>query len=89
MKKKPQNKLRSQAGQITVEYILLAVALFSLFHIAATTLKDSDKLKNFQETPRNIFKNLVENGNFEPKEKKSQKKHPNHRESHRMNKGYG
>ena len=73
------NKNKS-SGQVTVEYILLAVTLLVLFQVAANTLRDNQALKNFQETPQKIFKNMVENGNWEPNETESRAKHPNHYE---------
>ena len=66
------------SGQVTVEYILLSVTLLVLFQISTNILQESDSLKNFQETPQKIFKNMVENGNFEPNEDESRKQHPNH-----------
>ena len=68
------------SGQVTVEYILLAVTLLVLFQVTANTLKDNQALKNFQETPQNIFRNMVENGNWERDENESRKNHPNHYE---------
>ena len=59
------NKIQSPAGQITVEYILLAVALITLFQVATKALRENDYLKNFQDTPHNVFRNIVENGNWE------------------------
>ena len=73
------NKNKS-SGQVTVEYILLAVTLLVLFQVAANTLKDNEALKNFQETPQNIFKSMVENGNWDINESESRKNHPNHYE---------
>ena len=74
-----RNKLKN-SGQVTVEYILLAVALLVLFQVATKTLKDNETLKHFQETPQKIFQNMVENGNWKPDGIDSRKHHPNHYE---------
>ena len=98
MKQKLSFKLRSilfkkqdlkESGQVTVEYLLLAVVLLVLFQVSTNTFKNNDSLKNFQETPRNIFKNMVENGNWEPTPDKSRKLHPNHYESQYTANGEG
>ena len=77
MKIKFTNKIKKNAGQITVEYILLAVALTTLFHIAAKILRDNGYLKNFQELPNKVFVNLIENGNWKIDEIDSRNIHPN------------
>ena len=81
--------IKNKKGQVTAEYILLAVALIALFQIATVTLKDNDSLKNFQETPGKIFKNLVENGNWIPNERQSRARHPTHHERHYTPNGKG
>jgi len=78
---------RQKAGQVTVEYILLAVTLLVLFQVTANTLKYNQVLKNFQQTPQNVFRNMVENGNWEPNEATSRSKHPNHYEFQYADKG--
>ena len=75
-----QQLIKNKKGQVTVEYLLLAVALIALFQIAVTTLKDNQTLENFQKTPGQIFRNLVENGNWDPKTDTSRAFHPNHYE---------
>ena len=81
--------LKNKKGQVTVEYILLAVALIALFQVATVTLRDNESLKNFQEIPGQIFKNLVENGNWEIEEELSRRNHPNHHERHYTPNGKG
>lgn len=81
LEKLPPNKSKKnqyKKGQVTVEYILLAVVLIALFQIAAASLRDNQNLKNFQELPGQIFRNLVENGNWEPDTRTSRTQHPNH-----------
>ena len=75
------------SGQVTVEYILLAVTLLVLFQVVSKVFKENDSLKHFQETPQNIFKNMVENGNWIIDGDESRVKHPNHREFHFSSKG--
>ena len=70
-----------QKGQVTVEYILLAVVLIALFQLTTQTLKTNGYLKEFQETPQKVFRNMVENGNWKLEEAQSRKYHPNHYES--------
>ena len=69
--------LINKKAQVTVEYILLAVVLITLFQLASISLKDNQSLKNFQELPGSIFKHLVENGYGHPDEATSRKNHPN------------
>ena len=82
-------KFQNKRGQVTVEYILLAVVLISLFQIATVTLRDNDYLKGFQETPNKIFMNLVENGNWETDVVKSRSLHPGHHDHHYTSDGKG
>lgn len=77
-----QAKINKQSGQITVEYILLAVVFIVLFQVASNTLKNNDYLKNFQDTPRKIFVNMVQNGNWEPILQDGCNLHPNHYNMH-------
>lgn len=75
------DRMTEDAGQVTVEYILLAVTLLVLFQVAAKTLKDNQTFENFQETPQNIFQNMIENGTLlEANKDKSRAEHPNHYE---------
>ena len=74
--------IKSHRGQVTVEYILLAVALIALFHIVAGAFKNNDYLKNFQKFPGQIFQNLVENGNWEIDTDRSRENHPTQHERH-------
>ncbi|MBC6414916.1 MAG: hypothetical protein GDA46_00770 [Bdellovibrionales bacterium] len=82
-------KQHKNKGQVTVEYILLAVSLLILFQIATNTLKNNRYLKAFQETPQNIFQSLVENGNWDINKDSSRKKHPNHYEAQYTTDGTG
>ena len=68
-----KSSLKNNKGQVTVEYILLAVVLVTLFQLATMTLKNNKSLKNFQELPNQIFRDLVTNGTIE-----GSKNHPNH-----------
>ena len=79
----------SNKGQVTVEYILLAIAMLVLVQAATNTLKDNEALKSFQETPQNIFKNMVENGNWELDGAESRRLHPNHYEAQYTPNGKG
>ena len=79
--------IRRNRGQVTVEYILLAVVLIVLFQLAANTLRDNGYLKNFQDAPNKIFVNLIENGNGAGWAKsvsapESRNYHPNHHKLH-------
>ena len=87
MAKRLQNKTKKNSGQITMEYILLAVALLTLFKLVANIMKNNGHLKSFQDRPIAIFRGLVEDGNW--KEKESKKYHPNHLKSHYSSKGSG
>ncbi len=80
-----QNKRAS--GQITVEYILLAVVLIVIFQVATKTLRDSNYLEHFQKAPNQIFVNLIENGNWEPNTFQSKKHHPNYLNRHYSSEG--
>lgn len=80
--RKNKNKKKSQLGQVTVEYILLAVVLITLFQLASKTLKDNDYLANFTDTPYAIFVHLAEHGNWEPDKNESRNLHPNNHELH-------
>ena len=81
-KRGAKNKIQKNSGQVTVEYLLLAVFLLFLFQLATKTLKDNDYLKNFQATPNKILVNLIENGNWEPDTDKSRELHPNQYDLH-------
>ena len=81
--------LKNKKAQVTVEYILLAVALIVLFQVSAITLRDNESLKNFQKMPGQIFRNLVENGNWKLNETQSRQNHPNHYERHYTPHGEG
>ena len=81
--------LKNKKGQVTVEYILLAVALVTLFQISVITLRNNQSLKNFQELPGQIFRNLVENGNWLIDMPNSRLNHPNHHERHYTPEGKG
>lgn len=78
-----------QKGQITVEYLLLAVVLIAFFGLVTKGLRDSDHLKGFQDKPRALFQNMVENGNRYPDTNKaaSQERHPNQYHMHYTSKG--
>ena len=71
---------KNNSGQVTVEYILLAVTLLVLFQVASTTLRNNEALKEFQEIPQNVFQNMIANGNWELNAETSRSKHPNHYE---------
>lgn len=86
---KRQKKIKRDSGQITVEYILLAVALITLFQVASNTLRDNDHLKKFQDIPSQIFKNMVENGNWIVDEMDSRRLHPNQLDLHYTPDGEG
>ena len=75
-------KIQEQRGQITVEYILLAVVLVSLFTLMTKTLKDGDYLNEFHDGPTKLLKSMVQNGNFELDEDKSFELHPNQHDMH-------
>ena len=77
------------SGQVTVEYILLAVTLLVLFQVASNTFTENDFLKNFQETPQKIFTNMVENGNWIVDTTESRANHPNHWAFHYSSEGEG
>ena len=62
---KMKKPIKGKKGQVTVEYILLAVVLITLFQLTSNTFKDNGYLNEFQDTPHDIFRNLVENGNGE------------------------
>ncbi|MCY4321207.1 MAG: hypothetical protein OXC37_02210 [Bdellovibrionaceae bacterium] len=81
--------LKNKKGQVTVEYILLAVALIAIFQIATVSFRNNENLKNFQEIPGQIFRNLVENGNWIVNENVSRNLHPNHHERHYTPNGSG
>ena len=70
-----------QKGQVTVEYILLAVIVIVAFQATTQALERWELLKEFQETPGKVFKSMVENGNLIPNEEKSRQQHPNHHAS--------
>lgn len=89
MKRKAQSKINNSSGQITVEYILLGVVLILMFQLSTRAFRDSEALKNFHETPNNIFVNLIENGNWEPDEDESRARHPNQYYTHRTPDGKG
>ena len=89
MKAEFQKKRRRDLGQVTVEYILLSVALITLFQIATNTLRDSDLLRNFQDVPNKILLNLMENGNWKVNQKDSKSFHPNHHRLHYSPDGEG
>ena len=78
-------------GQITVEYLLLAVVLTVLFKVATDTLKNNGYLDEFRNTPADRFRNMAQNGNWKKKNEERQSKdlHPNQFNSHRQSKGKG
>lgn len=71
-------------GQVTVEYILLTVALIFMFQFMAGILKNNQALSKFQSIQYNIFKNMVENGNWIINPKQSFAKHPNQHDKHHV-----
>ena len=75
-------KNRKNSGQVTAEYLLLAVVLLFLFGLVTKTLRNNDHLKSFQEKPNKLFKSMVENGNWEADKGLSQKHHPNQHNLH-------
>ena len=74
-------------GQVTAEYLLLAVVFIAFFGLITNTLKNNDYLKDFQDAPNAMFENMIENGNWEVNEAKSQKQHPNQHNLHFTSKG--
>ena len=82
-----KGKTKKNSGQVTAEYLLLAVVLIILFSLTANTLRDNDYLKGFQDKPKALFTNMVENGNWEPSKEESQKNHPNQHHLHYTTKG--
>lgn len=81
-----KKRIYKNRGQVTVEYILLAVALIVLFHVSTSALKDNRYLENFQKIPNQILVNMAENGNWiiteGGDEDKSRNEHPNHFKFH-------
>ena len=86
---KMKKPIKNKKGQVTVEYILLAVVLITLFQLTSNTFKDNGYLNEFQDTPHDKFRNLVENGNGEVNLDKSRSEHPNHHEAHYVPPGNG
>ena len=80
--KKQKGQIRvKQRGQVTVEYILLAVVMIAAFQAGTKALQKWKLLEDFQKLPGKVFQNMVENGNLIQDPEESRRKHPNHWES--------
>ena len=74
--------INKNSGQVTAEYLLLAVVLIVFFQLITKTLRENDSLKGFQDVPISILVNVIENGNMIVDSKQSQNLHPNHHDQH-------
>ena len=81
------------AGQVTVEYLLLAVALFSLFHLMAKFTRGemgvTSPLVKFQSMPSQGLASAIESGVWDKNPREARNQHPNHQNSHFSSKGKG
>jgi len=80
--KKKLNQIKQPAGQITAEYILLAVVFIVMFQLVSNTLADNEYLNQFQDIPNQVFTNMVENGNWQVDQTDSRNLHPNQHNLH-------
>ena len=78
-------------GQVTVEYLLLAVALYALFHAMAMVTKDSDALKKFSQMPSQGLACAIEIGMWTDTDPCSdyENRHPAHTHNHYSADGHG
>ena len=74
--------LKSSKGQVTVEYILLAVVSIVLMQVAFKQIKEGDYFKDFVSGPNQIIGNMMENGTWNIDSDEARRLHPNHRERH-------
>ena len=82
MKSRGYKRKIGKKGQITVEYLLLAVVLMAFFAVITKNFKNNKHLKNFQDKPNALFENMVENGNRQFDKAASQERHPNQLDMH-------
>ncbi len=74
--------LKTSKGQVTVEYILLAVTLLVLMQVAFKQIKEGDYLKEFVSGPNPVIANMLENGVWNIDSKSAREQHPNHIKRH-------
>ena len=89
MKKQKEQVRVKQRGQVTVEYILLAVVMIAAFQAGTKALQKWKLLEEFQDLPAEVFRHMVENGNLETNEPTSRRKHPNYSTSQYTPEGTG
>ena len=73
---------KNKKGQITVEYLLLAVVVLVLSRLAFNTLKNGDYLDDFVSGPNQYIARMLENGNWQISTQDSKADHPNHTRRH-------
>ena len=84
MKKQQKNY---RLGQVTVEYLLLAVALYALFHAMAGITQNSPALKKFSEMPSQGLACAIEKGVWAKVANCSIERHPTHTANHYSSQG--
>lgn len=79
-------KKLNQAGQVSVEYVLIAAVLVAIAFSVKGAIQNSKMLAQFVQGPWDMVSGLIENGVWGGAEK-SRALHPGHLSRHRSLKG--
>jgi hypothetical protein len=74
-------KLRGEAGQFTVEAVLVLTILFSTVFAATQMLREQQVLSKMVEGPWQFMAGMIENAHWSPPQI-GRAKHPNHASRH-------
>ena len=71
-------KRNQQSGQMTVEMVLILIALMGIVGFASETLKEQKVLQQFISVPWKMVSNMMESGVWEKNQEEAQEQHPGH-----------
>lgn len=69
-------------GQVTTEYILMAIVVVAGAKIAFNLIKSEGLMDDLASKPNEMVGNMMENGVWEQDQNSARGKHPNHHERH-------
>ena len=69
-------------GQVTTEYILMAIVVIIGAQFAFNKIKDKDRMTDLLNKPSEMIGNMMENGVWDDTPASARGRHPNHHERH-------
>ena len=75
-------KSRKIKGQVTTEFLLMAIVLVGLSHLAFQQIKNQGMFDNLVSGPNEMIANMLENGVWQRDRQAARERHPNHYNRH-------